>query len=422
MTASIVGTPEQSNSGSGNVVADMPSGIVSGELLIIHIAYDTGTVITTPTGWTELDQDDDGVIGFYTGYRTADGTEPSSYTFTSSDSDGWVCYVFRVEDHDGIDIDSTVSSGDSDEPIAPSVTTTEGDCLVISFASVDTAASEPFTPPSGTTELYDAGLRGVGITAAYFTQATAGATGTRTFTADVPRDWMTHTVAIAPSSGGTQYNQSAAGTLSFGGAVDKKTGKPLSGILSFSGATSQQIAKSLPGTLSFTGVIVKQADKSLSGTFGFVGTLTSIKTALKSLTGTLSFSGNVSREIGVVKTGVLSFTGNVIKRPAKLLAGSLSLTGTLVSVKIVLLLLVGDLDFSGTLSRQTRTLKSGTLTMTGVLSRLTSKSLTGILTFIGTLATLVGGALTPTRTFVLKAYNYSALKLKATVSNFKLKG
>lgn len=201
MTAAIVGTPQLSDNGAGDVVATMPGSIVLGELIFTHIAYDQGAQMTTPAGFTEANQGHtDGEAGVYVGHRTSDGADDASYTFISDDSDGWLAYAFRVEDHGGIDVISTVSAGNDGTPIAPSVITTVDNCLVINFVSMDLNGSSPFTSPD--TELYDQGNRGVGIAASYFTQLTAGATGTRSFTAGTSAHWRTMTVAIAPEASG----------------------------------------------------------------------------------------------------------------------------------------------------------------------------------------------------------------------------
>jgi hypothetical protein len=76
----------------------LPAGIVSGDLLLILFGLQTAGTITTPTGWTALfnilwDSSDKRLAAFY---RTADGTEGSSVSITTSSTSKSAHNSYRI--------------------------------------------------------------------------------------------------------------------------------------------------------------------------------------------------------------------------------------------------------------------------------------------------------------------------------------
>jgi hypothetical protein len=69
-----------------------PAGVVSGDLLIMYAAvFDTGPVISTPSGWTLLDSTNTSPTQpVYIFYKIATGSEPASYTLTRDGNSNWV--------------------------------------------------------------------------------------------------------------------------------------------------------------------------------------------------------------------------------------------------------------------------------------------------------------------------------------------
>jgi hypothetical protein len=214
MTAAIQATAENTGSGT-SATGNKPTGVSSGDLMIAVVTIDTAVdppppTITPPAGWTLIqeayfDYQYGVMVGVY--YRIAGGSEPSSWNWTISPSDQWLTVLLRISGHDGADpinaSAQTSPSASTDQPPAPSVTTTVDDCLILYVAGMDKDCT-PFTPPSGCAEVWDFVSSGeVCSSGATKTQASAGATGEGVFTATISpnENWATVTVAIAPAAG-----------------------------------------------------------------------------------------------------------------------------------------------------------------------------------------------------------------------------
>lgn len=228
-------------------------------------------------------------------------------------------------------------------------------------------------------------------------------TDTRSSDANAARDGCDILGAFYEGSGGTQYNQSAAGTLTSAGDIAKQTGKPLAGTLTSAGALIKRADKLLAGTLTTAGNLAKQANKALAGTLTSAGALTASKVSLISLEGTLTSAGTLAKStnkaLGGALTssgvlirdarkaldGTLTSAGSLVKQAGKSLSGILTSSGTVAGIKTALVSLAGTLTSSGTLAKQAGKGLAGTLASSGVLSRMTSKSLEGTLTSAGNL-------------------------------------
>lgn len=172
--------------------------------------------------------------------------------------------------------------------------------------------------------------------------------------------------------GGTQYNQAAAGTLSFSGVALKSTSKQFAGTLSASGATIKATSKPVTGTLSFSGV------------------LQTVRAVLKSVGGTLSFaSGTVSRATSKALSGTVSFAGAITKSIARAIAGTLSLSGALSASRVIIKAISGTLSFSGDAIKSTL------------------KSIAGTLSFIGAAAALLNGVTNEITNIVYKTARFT---------------
>jgi len=97
-------TTDSLSTGSGSMTANLPAGIVSGELLLLLVGIDNSdNIMTAPTGYTELAKGPVDIYGVnvYAWIRTADGTEGSTialpYTSGSSGYDV-ICYALRIAD------------------------------------------------------------------------------------------------------------------------------------------------------------------------------------------------------------------------------------------------------------------------------------------------------------------------------------
>ena len=123
-------------------------------------------------------------------------------------------------------------------------------------------------------------------------------------------------VAVA---GGTTFNQSVAGVLSFNGGLVKQANKVLAGVLSFNGALAKSTSKFFTGVLSFNGTLVKQTSKFFTGVLTFSGALTASKVILQAVVGVLSFVGSLTTNLivgGTIKG--TSLLWDIIRRRKKM--------------------------------------------------------------------------------------------------------
>ena len=264
-----------------------PSGITVGDLLVGVYTIGLNAALTGPTGWTELVNDSSVNVSHHgVWWKIADSSDAAASTFDfSSASVARTCaLVLRIDGHDPTTPIGTQFAGNSypsqtAAPVSPTVTTTVDDSLVILTEGGDQARAD--THPSGTTVVYNANEsngtdshQGV----AWTTQATAGATGTNTWTLSAADDCYAYTVVVRPPAGtgstGTGALSSAASQVSGSGTIGR----------SGSGGLSSQASE-----ISGTGVIGRSGTGALSA-------------AASSISGT----GSVSPAGGVIGSGALA--------------------------------------------------------------------------------------------------------------------
>lgn len=204
---------------------------------------------------------------------------------------------------------------------------------VVSFLAAALYNTFGITPSGGWAEDFDTTAGSVaGWGASRGPETTTPIDPAATWTTNDP--WIGAGISLREPSGGTTYNQSAGGTLTFVGLVNKAVFRAISGALSFVGALAQQksFTKALAGALSFAGALGRAVSRSMSGTLTSSGTLT--KATSRSIGGTLTSSGTLKRAVSRSMAGVLSFAGaltaNVVIKKA--LAAGLSFSGTLGTV------------------------------------------------------------------------------------------
>ena len=185
-----VGTPQASVEVTGSpLVISKPSGVISGDLLIAVAGGDTaGHSWGRSVSWTAaLDQG--ALPNLFIGYRTAGGSEPSSYSFTGGYNTWGVILAYRQAAWDAIGTTATLSGGG--DVVAGGITSAGG----ILFCAVNTSGSNESTThstPSGmtmmgpyggyaTTATVDNDTPG-GVLRLFRQAVSAGATGTRTST------------------------------------------------------------------------------------------------------------------------------------------------------------------------------------------------------------------------------------------------
>src|SRR4051812_7446283 len=204
----------QNAAGSTSLAITKPAGVVAGDVMIAAVGANGNTAITAPAGWSS--------VGLYdaaawsnTGwiqvlFKIAGSSEPASYSWalgTTRPAAGTIVDYIGVDNAAPIQI-SAVGTGTASPAVAPTITTTSANQMVIStVGGKNTSGAFTFTNPAGTTdrvEVYSStGTTRAGIDNADSIQAAAGATPTRSFTiAPTTTEWAGITVGLKPNTTG----------------------------------------------------------------------------------------------------------------------------------------------------------------------------------------------------------------------------
>jgi len=208
MTTPVVESVASSNEGS-NVTTHtvtMPSGVVSGDLLVALLAVD-GTPVITFSGWTQLWDDSQGTAVQGAGYyRVSDGTEGADETFTTDASQQSAHVVLRISGDNGVPEAPASAGGNNSSPNPPAVTPAGGsdDYLYIAVAAHDdgtvTVTGFPTGYDDNQTNSRAATAGGVGVGVATKDTIASTTDNPDDFTLSAGRNWRTNTVAITPSA------------------------------------------------------------------------------------------------------------------------------------------------------------------------------------------------------------------------------
>lgn len=204
VAAAGVPTYQSTQQALNTITVSKPTSTASGDLLILHVRTYFNDTITPPSGFTQ--------IGSTTGrqsvfWKVAGGSEPSTYSIGNTlTANICILEMTRITGaHATTPINASGSTNNS--MVAPSVTTTSDNCLIMCFAA--TGGTVGITTPGTLTSRYaiqnyvDDGEGGTLYTNANMgtkSQNALGASGTFTFTTgDVGGlGYSSFTIAIAP--------------------------------------------------------------------------------------------------------------------------------------------------------------------------------------------------------------------------------
>lgn len=199
---------------------------------------------------------------------------------------------------------------------------------------------------------------------------------------------LTATLSFAGARSVAVTKGLAAATLSFAGAVLKRTSRALAGTLSFSGALAQGLlfVRALTATLSFVGAQSRRVNKALAGTLSFAGAMQRAMAKLQA--GTLSFVGALTKRTATARTATLSFAGGFLTGQAyiRALTATLSFSGALASSRVTLKALTATLSFVGAITRRPGKAVAATLSFSGAQARRIGHQLAASLGFVGAVA------------------------------------
>ncbi len=200
------------SSSSSSVTVSTPSGTVEGDLLIAAVATDGNESFSTPSGWTQISQANQGGASLAVYWKLASASESSSHTFSWGSNEEAYAWIMRFTGHHAttpIDTYATYGSGSSSSPDCPSVTTTVDNAMILRIGGfddddVDIDSSGLSGHTTITMDQSDSGSGTCSGGAGYVIQGTAGASGVAEFDLTNSEQYRTVTIAIAPdeSAGG----------------------------------------------------------------------------------------------------------------------------------------------------------------------------------------------------------------------------
>lgn len=187
---------------------DLTSTPTSGNLLIAFMYfYQVGAGhVTPPTGWTALKEGDcggDGVAGVY--YRIAGASEPSHWTWTSSDSINGLFWdmieLSGIDTSTPIDVAATAyetASFDNSNYNVSAITTVTNGAWDFAILQARNGSSFSIISPAGYTEWDDFNDEGI-----YYKEITsAGSTDTRVLKNSGFTNRIGYSFAVRPAGGG----------------------------------------------------------------------------------------------------------------------------------------------------------------------------------------------------------------------------
>lgn len=275
-----------------------PTGLSNGDILIVELTIGSAAAITTPSGawgsWTQFVTVNQANVVVKWGYYhiVADTTlEPASYTFTWTGAiraTGIIVAYSGVDTTTPMDVatPTTAGAGTGGTLAVGSITTVTDGAMLLSGAGQDSSGTGTCTPPGTMSAIAAAPSAGKAARLADETFATAGPTGTRTWS--FSSSTLAHAVwlaALRPATSGTAVNGTATGTFTFSGTA--------------AGTKEVFGAATAPLTFGAAAAGIPDVQGSAAAAFGFTGTAAGIPGVQGQATGSLAFTGVASGVGGI---------------------------------------------------------------------------------------------------------------------------
>lgn len=191
----------------------LPSGIVSGDLLIAILALDGDNADSTwPGGWDEMIDLISTRNRMSIGRRVADGTEGATVDVTTDNSRESAHIAYRISGHDSSQVPeiSTGATGASITPDPDSLTPTGGakDYLWLAIAGTDselTVSAFPSSYVDGIEQNSEAGSFGTTAASAQ-RELNAASEDPGTFTMSATEQWTAATIAVHPAAAAVGFS------------------------------------------------------------------------------------------------------------------------------------------------------------------------------------------------------------------------
>jgi hypothetical protein len=280
-----IATASEGNSGgtASSLTVTLPTGIASGDLIVVEVSIDGTTAATWPSGWTQLYAANTGPVArIEVRYRVADGTEGSSISVTTASTES--TYIARrITGHNSaIEAAGTPNtSAGSTTPDPPSFTPswTQGDTLWIAactYRSFGGGNGLTAYPSNYSLSQLDhdvgatAGGYGVGGGSAA-RELNAVTENPGTFTQSLGEGWVANTYAIEASAGApialdASLSASAAVTASLTTAIALQAAPAGSATVAAELTTAIRLSSSVSATAAVSAALALDPRTTL-GTF-----------------------------------------------------------------------------------------------------------------------------------------------------------
>jgi myo-inositol-hexaphosphate 3-phosphohydrolase len=177
-----------------------PANTAQGDVLVSCVSLNGGSIGAAPAGWTPLASVTALANPKVYGYsKVATSSEPASYSWTTSSTTSGGS-ITRYSGASGLDTSATSATSPPSGPAAssgsvPGVTTTTPNAMLVGCMSVN-SSSVTLTSPTGMSQAIETGARRFEF--ADGIQATAGASGAKTWTFSAAREWAGWLAALRP--------------------------------------------------------------------------------------------------------------------------------------------------------------------------------------------------------------------------------
>lgn len=202
----LVSTDANSTSASSPIAHTIPAGWSAGDLVIALLYTSSRTVTGVPSGWAAAD--DSTTLAFNKIYAywkvlvSGDLGASQSWTLSANPSASRIVFIRITGAHATTPINSSDGTADGSSGtthVSPEVTSSVNDCLILRMMVNGGQATTASSGDTGSKEYEVTSTPGMSVWES--SKATAGGTGTATYTTTANRQFAYITLAIAPAAG-----------------------------------------------------------------------------------------------------------------------------------------------------------------------------------------------------------------------------
>jgi hypothetical protein len=283
-----------SNSNAASLTIAKPANLANGHLMIAGIMFrNTGVASTPPAGWSLFSAEalDNGTTEiFYKAVPSAAAETATNYTWTTSNGSNRCCGFIALVSNADLTTPEDAAGATATSQVAPSVTTAAPNALLVAVNAVNIASATPLntTAPTGMTEAVEVSAPGTSTTTLQLSQeviASAGATGTRTFTfSGTPGSQRSFMFAIEPLVTIVDQTASDSSTLTDTASLTRAAAVVDAAALSDVSALTQSLTATDSSALSDSSALTQARTPTDSATLGDTAVQSEAHTATDSAT------------------------------------------------------------------------------------------------------------------------------------------